>query len=87
MLKADLPHRPRPFLGFAFGYQRSLSQSLFMVDLFFVLIVLAHRRSLECFTLRDAMSSPLTWRITHSSEDHHNFGGTTHMEEIHLVRG
>ncbi len=32
------------------GYQRSWSRSLFMADLFFVLIVLAHRRNTESFT-------------------------------------
>lgn len=71
-------------LRFVFGRQRSLSQSLFPIDLFFVLIVLAHRRNTESFTLRDAKSSPLTRKFTPYAEDHHNFGGPTHMEEILL---
>lgn len=51
-----------------------------MADLFFVLIVLAHRRNTESFTRRDAMSSPLPWRFTHYLED------ITTLEEIHTWR-
>ncbi len=47
-----------------------------MVDLFFVLIVLAHRRGLECFTLRDAFV------VSAHLEVHTLFGGPSQLWRI-----